>query len=88
MKGSKESSARFSVFRVWYKHIGLYAYRRELLEQFVQWPPSALEITEGLEQLRALEHGVRIKVVDSPQDTVGVDTPEQLQHVEEILKKQ
>lgn len=71
---------------VWYKHLGLYAYRRGLLEQFVKWPPSALETAEGLEQLRALEHGVRIKVLDSPTDTVGVDTLEDLKRVEEILK--
>jgi len=70
----------------WYKHLGMYGYRRELLEQFVRWPVSALEKTEGLEQLRALEHGVRIKVVDSPWDTIGVDTPEDLKRVEAILK--
>ena len=71
---------------LWYKHLGLYAYRREALEQFVTWPPSELEETEELEQLRAIEHGVRIKVLDSPQDTIGVDTPEDLKRVEEILK--
>ncbi len=72
---------------VWYKHLGLYAYRRSFLERFVQWPPSALEAAEGLEQLRALERGVKIKVLDSPTDTVGVDTPEDLKRVEEILKE-
>ena len=71
---------------VWYKHLGFYAYRRAVLEQFVQWPPSSLELTEGLEQLRALEHGVRIKLIDSPQDTVAVDTAEDLERVEKILK--
>ena len=71
---------------VWYKHLGFYAYRRAVLEQFVQWPPSSLELAEGLEQLRALEHGVRIKMIDSPQDTVAVDTAEDLQRVEKILK--
>ena len=71
---------------VWTKHIGLYAYRRELLEQFVQWPRSLLEKTEGLEQLRALEHGVRIRLVDSPQDTIGVDTPEDLTRVKKVLR--
>lgn len=69
----------------WDKHLGLYAYRRRLLEQFVQWPASALEKAEQLEQLRALEHGVRIKVLDSPKDTVGVDTPQDLERVERIL---
>ncbi len=71
---------------VWYKHLGFYAYRRAVLEQFVQWAPSSLEITEGLEQLRALERGVRIKVIDSPQDTVAVDTAEDLQRVDRIMK--
>ena len=71
---------------VWYKHLGLYAYRRSFLERFVQWPPSVLELEESLEQLRALERGVRIQVLDSPTDTVGVDTPEDLARVEEILK--
>ncbi len=70
---------------VWYKHLGLYGYRRELLRNFVGWPPSALEQAEGLEQLRALERGVRIKVLDSPQNTVGVDTPDDLKRVEEML---
>ncbi len=75
-----------NVFTVaWYKHIGMYAYRRSFLEQFVSWPVSALERTEALEQLRALERGVRIKVLDSPQNTIGVDTPEDLKRVEAII---
>lgn len=77
----KESAAA-----VWYKHLGLYGYRRETLQEFVGWPPSALEQAEQLEQLRALEHGVRIKVLDSPQNTVGVDTPDDLKRVELMLK--
>ena len=72
---------------VWYKHLGLYAYRRDLLERFVGWPASFLEKTEGLEQLRALERGVRIKVLESAADTVGVDTPEDLERVERIIKE-
>ncbi len=79
IKGNRQLPA------VWYKHIGLYAYRRRTLEQLVQWPPSALEKIEGLEQLRALEHGVKIKVLDSPKDTVAVDTREDLERVEKIL---
>ena len=71
---------------VWYKHIGLYAYRRNFLEQFVGWAPSALESAEGLEQLRALERGARIKVLDSLQNTIGVDTPEDLKRVERLIK--
>ena len=72
---------------LWYKHLGLYGYRRKLLEQFVGWPPSDLEKTEGLEQLRFLEHGVRIKLVDSPGDTIGVDTAEDVARVQKILQE-
>ncbi len=64
------------------RHIGLYAYRREFLLQFAQWSPTNLERTEGLEQLRALEHGIRIKVVITPYRSVGVDTPEDLERLE------
>jgi 3-deoxy-manno-octulosonate cytidylyltransferase (CMP-KDO synthetase) len=64
------------------RHIGLYAYRREFLLQFAQWAPTDLERSEGLEQLRALEHGVRIKVVVTPYRSVGVDTPEDLERLE------
>lgn len=71
---------------VWHKHIGVYGYRWEMLKQFVHWPPSSLETAEGLEQLRALEHGVRIKVLDSPVNTIGVDTPDDLRRVEALLK--
>jgi 3-deoxy-manno-octulosonate cytidylyltransferase (CMP-KDO synthetase) len=63
------------------RHIGLYAYRREFLLQFAQWAPTALERAEGLEQLRALEHGVRIKVVITPYRSVGVDTPDDLERL-------
>jgi 3-deoxy-manno-octulosonate cytidylyltransferase (CMP-KDO synthetase) len=81
------TAARESGSAVWYKHLGLYGYRREALQQFVGWPPSALERAEGLEQLRALERGMRIKVLDSPHDTVGVDTPDDLKRVEEMLSR-
>lgn len=70
---------------VWYKHIGLYAYRRAFLERLVHWPPSLLEKAEGLEQLRALEHGEKIKVLDSPYDTIGVDAPDDVKRVEKFL---
>jgi 3-deoxy-manno-octulosonate cytidylyltransferase (CMP-KDO synthetase) len=67
------------------KHLGIYGYRRETLERLVRWPVSALERAEKLEQLRALEHGVRIAVVQVNYDSVGVDTPEDLARVERIL---
>jgi len=61
------------------KHIGIYAYRRDFLLQFAAWDPTPLERTEGLEQLRALEHGEKIKVVRTDYDAVGIDTPEDLE---------
>jgi 3-deoxy-manno-octulosonate cytidylyltransferase (CMP-KDO synthetase) len=70
-----------------YHHIGLYAYRRSALERFVSLPPSPLERRERLEQLRALEAGMRIdaEIVDSV--PLGVDTPEDLDRAREILSK-
>jgi 3-deoxy-manno-octulosonate cytidylyltransferase (CMP-KDO synthetase) len=67
------------------KHLGLYAYRREALQRFPNLPPSELEAAEKLEQLRFLENGIDIHVTQTPYDTIGVDTEEDLQRVEEIL---
>lgn len=69
----------------YYKHLGFYGYRKKALEQFVLWPESSLERSERLEQLRFLENGVPIHVAETPFDTVGVDTEEDLLRVEEIL---
>jgi 3-deoxy-manno-octulosonate cytidylyltransferase (CMP-KDO synthetase) len=71
----------------YYKHLGFYAYRKAALEQFVGWPESSLERSERLEQLRFLENGVPIYVAETPFDTVGVDTEEDLRRVEVILGK-
>jgi 3-deoxy-manno-octulosonate cytidylyltransferase (CMP-KDO synthetase) len=71
----------------YYKHLGFYGYRKQALEKFVRWPESSLERSERLEQLRFLENGVPIYVAETPFDTVGVDTEEDLQRVEEILKR-
>ena len=68
-----------------YHHIGLYAYRREALARFVKLPPSPLERREKLEQLRALEAGMRIDVTIVDSVPLGVDTPEDLQRAREIL---
>lgn len=68
-----------------YRHKGIYAYRREFIEQFVSWPPSPLEQAESLEQLRALENGASIKVIPTRDTAPGVDTPEQALLVERIL---
>jgi 3-deoxy-manno-octulosonate cytidylyltransferase (CMP-KDO synthetase) len=69
-----------------FKHLGIYAYRREFLMKFVQLPTSELEKTEKLEQLRALENGYAIKVLITPHDSIGVDRPEDVKLVEEILR--
>ncbi len=68
-----------------YKHLGLYVYRRQALLDFVSWPPSPLEQTEKLEQLRYLDRGYRIRVVETPFDSIGVDTPEDLERVRALL---
>jgi len=71
----------------YFKHLGLYAYRKPALDRFVTLPESSLEISERLEQLRFLENGIPIFVGETPHDSVGVDTEEDLQRVIEILKK-
>ena len=68
------------------KHLGFYAYRKPALDRFVTLPESSLERSERLEQLRFLENGIPIHVAKTPYDTVGVDTEEDLQRVEEILR--
>jgi 3-deoxy-manno-octulosonate cytidylyltransferase (CMP-KDO synthetase) len=68
-----------------YKHIGLYAFRRDALERFHALPRSPLELTENLEQLRFLEHGIRIRVTETDEPTIGVDTEDDLKAVEAWL---
>lgn len=70
----------------YYKHLGLYAYRKEALDKFVSLPESALEKSERLEQLRFLENGIRIYVGKTEFDSVGVDTEEDLQRVIKLLE--
>jgi len=67
------------------KHLGIYAYRREVLGEITQLPQSPLEIAESLEQLRWLQNGYRIRVGETNVETVGIDTPEDLQRAEEFL---
>ena len=71
----------------YYKHLGFYAYRKAALDAFCGWPESDLERSERLEQLRFLDHGVAIYVAETPFDTVGVDTEEDLQRVEAIMRE-
>ena len=70
-----------------YKHIGIYAYRRDFLLTYAALAPTPLERTESLEQLRALEHGYRIKVLITDFQSIGVDTPEDLDKVNKIFKE-
>lgn len=70
------------------KHLGIYAYRRQVLHEVTQLPQSSLEKAESLEQLRWLENGYRIRVGITNVETVGIDTPEDLQRAEEFLKTQ
>lgn len=69
------------------KHTGLYVYRRDILLQFTRWPPTALERYERLEQLRALEHGVKIKLIEASTSSIGIDTPEDLARVRALIEE-
>ena len=67
-----------------YKHIGLYGYRRDFLLEFAALPATPLEQAESLEQLRALEHGVRLRVVETQYESIEVDTPEDLERARQL----
>jgi 3-deoxy-manno-octulosonate cytidylyltransferase (CMP-KDO synthetase) len=71
----------------YFKHLGLYAYRKSALDFFVSQPESSLEKSERLEQLRFLENGIEIYVGETPYDSVGVDAEDDLQRVSEILRQ-
>lgn len=68
-----------------YRHVGIYAYKREFLNTFIQLPPSELESIEGLEQLRALENGYKLRVHETQYDSIGVDLPEHIALVEQAI---
>ena len=70
-----------------YKHLGIYAYKKEFLNVFTNLDKTPLEKTESLEQLRALEHGYKIRVLETKTDSIGIDTPEDLKLANEIYKK-
>ena len=80
------ASAGSSVTPRHWKHLGLYGYRREALLEYPTLPPGDLERIEQLEQLRWLENGFRIRVVESDYDAVSVDVPADVVRVEELLQ--
>ena len=69
-----------------WRHVGLYVYRRDCLLKLAGLAPTALEQSEALEQLRALEHGIRIKAIETQHDSIGVDTPDDLERVRALLQ--
>ena len=68
-----------------YKHLGLYAYTKDFLFTFTNLPKSELETVESLEQLRVLEHGYKIKTIETKFETVGIDTPEDIERAKKVL---
>jgi len=81
---AKESEIKSPLY---FKHIGLYGYTKDFLFIYKNLPVSRLERVESLEQLRVLEEGFRIKVIETKYDSIGVDTPQDLEKVKEYLKK-
>ena len=71
-----------------FKHLGIYAFRKHFLDRFTSLPRGRLEVSEKLEQLRALEHGFRIRVVETAYDSHAVDTPSDIQKLETVLGKE
>lgn len=82
-----KDKAEWLAGHTYYKHIGLYAYRADVLKQITSLPQSSLELAESLEQLRWLENGYSIKVGISEVETIGIDTPQDLARAEEFLKE-
>lgn len=72
---------------LWKLHLGIYGFRRDALSRFAELSPSPLERAEALEQLRALENGMEILVLDAPHGAYGVDTPEDLERVKELMER-
>jgi 3-deoxy-manno-octulosonate cytidylyltransferase (CMP-KDO synthetase) len=84
---ARKPGQRKSAPPLYLRHQGIYGYTRDLLLRFVRWKTSPLEITESLEQLRALENGVRIRVVMTGSGSPGVDTPEDARTIERLMKR-
>lgn len=71
----------------YYKHVGIYGYKRDFVVEYAKMEPTPLELSESLEQLRALENGYRIKVMETPYKIIGVDTQEELEKVRKYIKE-
>ena len=71
----------------YYKHVGIYGYKRDFVVEYAKMEPTPLELSESLEQLRALENGYRIKVMETPYKIIGVDAQEELEKVGEYIKE-
>ena len=77
----------FQASDYFWRHVGIYGYQKDFLQKFCRIPPSRLEKTEKLEQLRALENGYRIKIIENQFSTLSVDSPEDIIRVENLLKE-
>jgi 3-deoxy-manno-octulosonate cytidylyltransferase (CMP-KDO synthetase) len=82
---AKDSSVKEPIY---FKHLGIYGYTKDFLFTYKNMPASILEETEKLEQLRVLSEGFKIKVLETKYETIGVDTPQDLERVKEYLKKE
>jgi len=83
-----KSHTEWSAIHTYYKHIGLYAYRSDVLKDITQLPQSPLEIAESLEQLRWLEYGYKIKVAITDQESINIDTPKDLEVAQTLLEEE
>jgi len=83
----RDAQDRHQAMSVYWQHVGLYAYRRDFLLQFHKMAQTPLEKLERLEQLRALENGIKIAVVDTSYKSIGVDTPEDLERVRDLMSQ-
>jgi 3-deoxy-manno-octulosonate cytidylyltransferase (CMP-KDO synthetase) len=74
-----------NITAVYYKHIGIYAYRKNALMNFTQWQPTPIEAIEKLEQLRYLENGIKIKMIITDKSPISIDTPEDLENAKKLI---
>ncbi|MEO5908007.1 MAG: 3-deoxy-manno-octulosonate cytidylyltransferase [Ginsengibacter sp.] len=74
-----------NILPVYYKHIGIYAFRKNILMDFAQWETTPLEEVERLEQLRLLENGIKIKMIRTEESPISIDTPEDLEHARKVI---